>query len=166
MKYFRFAVISAVLLISLHQQTVNGDTAPPADLDNYIARAMKVFDVPGLSIAIVKDGKVVLTKGYGVRKMGEAMLVDENTLFGIGSNTKAFTSAALAILVDEGKISWDDRVFERLPTFRMYDPYVSNEMTIRDMLTIGVVWVWAREICLFGRTLPIPAMKLFFDCAL
>src|ERR1700731_652865 len=135
MKHFWFAVISAILLILLHQQTANGDTAPPPDLDNYIARAMKVFDVPGLSIAIVKDGKVVLTKGYGVRKMGEATLVDENTLFGIGSNTKAFTSAALAILVDAGKISWDDKVYERLKGFQMYDPYVSHEMTIRDLLT-------------------------------
>ncbi|MEO8726912.1 MAG: serine hydrolase domain-containing protein [Acidobacteriaceae bacterium] len=91
--------------------------------------------MPGLSIAIVKDGKVVLAKGYGLRKMGEPLAVDEHTLFGIGSNTKAFTSALLATLVDEGKISWDDKVYERLPGFEMYDPYVSHEMTIRDLLT-------------------------------
>ena len=96
---------------------------------------MKTFDVPGMAIAIVKDGKVVMAKGYGVRKMGETAPVDENTLFGIGSNTKAFTTAALATLVDEGKISWDDKVYERLPGFEMYDPYVSHEMTIRDLLT-------------------------------
>jgi CubicO group peptidase (beta-lactamase class C family) len=76
-----------------------------------------------------------MAKGYGQRKMGESAPVDENTLFGIGSNTKAFTTAALASLVDEGKISWDDRVYERLPGFAMYDPYVSHEMTIRDLLT-------------------------------
>ena len=93
---------------------------------------MKTFDVPGLSVAIVKDGKVVLTKGYGVRKLGEPSSVDERTMFGIGSNTKAFTTAALAMLVDEGKISWDDPVYQRLPDFQMYDPYVSHEMTIRD----------------------------------
>src|SRR5580700_1926286 len=108
---------------------------PPVDLDAYVARDMKTFDVPGIAIAIVKDGKVVLAKGYGVRKMGEATPVDENTLFGIGSNTKAFTSAALASLVDAGKISWDDKVYERLKGFEMYDPYVSHEMTIRDLLT-------------------------------
>src|SRR5277367_4215304 len=110
-------------------------SGPPADLDAYVARDMKTFDVPGIAIAIVKDGKVVLAKGYGVRKLGEATPVDENTLFGIGSNTKAFTSAALASLVDAGKISWDDKVYERLKGFQMYDPYVSHEMTIRDVLT-------------------------------
>jgi len=109
--------------------------APPSDLDSYVARVLKTFDVPGLSVAIVKDGKVVLAKGYGVRKFGDPTPVDENTLFGIGSNTKAFTTAALATLVDEGKISWDDRVYQRLPGFQMYDPYVSHEMTIRDLLT-------------------------------
>lgn len=110
-------------------------SAPPADLDGYVAQVMKTFEVPGLSVAIVKDGKVVLAKGYGVRKLGEPTPVDEHTLFGIGSNTKAFTSAALATLVDEGKIAWDDRVYQRLPGFQMYDPYVAHEMTIRDLLT-------------------------------
>ncbi len=107
---------------------------PPADLDQYVARSMKKFEVPGMAVAIVKDGKVVLLKGYGVRKLGEAAPVDEDTLFGIGSNTKAFTAAALATLVDEGKISWDDPVYERLKGFEMYDPYVSKEMRIRDLL--------------------------------
>lgn len=110
-------------------------SAPPPDLDSYVERTMKTFGVPGISVAIVKDGKVVMARGYGVRKMGETAKVDENTLFGIGSNTKAFTSAALATLVDEGKIAWDDPVYERLPGFQMYDPYVSHEMTIRDLLT-------------------------------
>ncbi len=106
----------------------------PSDLDAYVARAMKTFDVPGLSIAVVKDGKVVLLKGYGIRKLGEPMRVDENTLFGIGSNTKAFTAAAIATLVDAGKLDWDDPVYERLKGFEMYDPYVSKEMRIRDLL--------------------------------
>jgi CubicO group peptidase (beta-lactamase class C family) len=114
---------------------LQAQNAPLADLDGYVARVLKAFDVPGLSVAIVKDGKVVLAKGYGIRKLGEPAAVDENTLFGIGSNTKAFTSAALATLVDAGKISWDDPVCERLPGFQMYDPYVSHEMTIRDLLT-------------------------------
>ncbi len=127
----RFALVLSLLLMALPllaQQT------PPVDLDEYVARSMKTFGVPGMAVAIVKDGKVVLSKGYGVRKLGEAAAVDENTLFGIGSNTKAFTAAALATLVDEGKISWDDRVYERLKGFEMYDPYVSKEMRIRDLL--------------------------------
>jgi CubicO group peptidase (beta-lactamase class C family) len=96
--------------------------APPADLDAWVARSMQSFEVPGLSLAIVKDGKVVVAKGYGVRKLGDATPVDENTLFGIGSNTKAFTVACLAMLVDEGKIAWDDPVYQRLPAFQMFDP--------------------------------------------
>jgi CubicO group peptidase (beta-lactamase class C family) len=96
---------------------------------------MKTFDVPGMAVAIVKDGKILVAKGYGVRKLGDPTTVDEFTTFGIGSNTKAFTTAALATLVDQGKLSWDDPVYQRLPGFVMYDPYVSHEMTIRDLLT-------------------------------
>jgi CubicO group peptidase (beta-lactamase class C family) len=123
---------AAVLLFSA---SLLAQEAPPPDLDEYVARALKEFEVPGLSLAIVKDGKVTLAKGYGVRKLGDPVTVDENTLFGIGSNTKAFTTAALATLVDEGKLSWDDPVYQRLAGFQMYDPYVSHEMTIRDLLT-------------------------------
>jgi CubicO group peptidase (beta-lactamase class C family) len=108
---------------------------PPADLDAYVSSSMKTFEVPGMAVAIVKDGKILLTKGYGIRKLGESTPVDEFTMFAIGSNTKAFTTAALATLVDEGRISWDDPVYQRLPGFVMYDPYVSHEMTIRDLLT-------------------------------
>ncbi|HEX2715287.1 MAG TPA: serine hydrolase [Candidatus Acidoferrales bacterium] len=122
-----------VWLICVHP--LLAQNAPPADLDNYVTTVLKAFEVPGLSVAIVKDGRVVLAKGYGVRKLGSPTPVDENTLFGIGSNTKAFTAAALATLVDAGKLSWDDPVYERLPGFQMYDPYVSHEMTIRDLLT-------------------------------
>src|ERR1700716_2574024 len=87
-------------------------TNPPADIDAYIARSMKAFEVPGIAVAIVKNGKAVLARGYGLRKLGESTPVDEYTMFGIGSNTKAFTTAALATLVDEGKLSWDDRVYQ------------------------------------------------------
>src|SRR5580692_1095457 len=110
-------------------------SAPPPDLDTYVANSMKTFDVPGMSVAIVKDGKVLVAKGYGVKKLGDPAPVDENTMFAIGSNTKAFTTAALATLVDEGKLAWDDPVYQRMPGFVMYDPYVSHEMTIRDLLT-------------------------------
>ena len=125
----------AALFLLIFSASARAQTAPPADLDSYVARVLKTFEVPGLSVAIVKDGKTVLAKGYGVRKLGDSTRVDENTLFGIGSNTKAFTTAALATLVDAHKISWDDPVCQRLPGFQMYDPYVSHEMTIRDLLT-------------------------------
>ncbi len=121
-------LLAAVLVGEVHAQQ------PPADLDAYVARVRKTFEVPGISVAIVKDGKIVLDKGYGVRKLGESTPVDENTLFGIGSNTKAFTAAAIATLIDEGKLNWDDPVYERLKGFEMYDPYVSKEMRIRDLL--------------------------------
>ncbi len=126
----KLAWFLGLLLLAL---PVRAQQAPP-DLDDYVARAMKTFDVPGMAVAIVKDEKVVVSKGYGVRRLGEAARVDEDTLFGIGSNTKAFTSAALATLVDEGKISWDDPVYERLKGFQMFDPYVTKEMRIRDLL--------------------------------
>lgn len=128
------AAVFVVLLfaLSLCAQTTGG---VPPDLDSYVASSMKTFEVPGMAVSIVKDGKILLAKGYGVRKLGDPTLVDEFSMFAIGSNTKAFTTAALATLVDEGKISWDDPVYQRLPGFVMYDPYVSHEMTIRDLLT-------------------------------
>ena len=131
----RFAIVVPTLavLISVSAQALQATL--PADLDVYVASSMKTFDVPGMAVAVVKDGKVLVAKGYGVRKLGDPTPVDEFTMFGIGSNTKAFTTAALATLVDEGKLSWDDPVYQRLPGFVMYDPYVSHEMTIRDLLT-------------------------------
>jgi CubicO group peptidase (beta-lactamase class C family) len=131
----RFVRCTTLTFTLLWTTALFAQSGPPSDLDAYVTRAMKTFDVPGIAVAIVKDGKVVFAKGYGVRKLGDATPVDENTLFGIGSNTKAFTAAALATLVDEGKISWDDPVYQRLTGFQMYDPYVSHEMTIRDLLT-------------------------------
>ncbi|MBM4167834.1 MAG: serine hydrolase [Ignavibacteria bacterium] len=105
-----------------------------ASFDVYVQSVMKAFDVPGVSIAIVKDGKTLLAKGYGIRKLGESSPVDSRTLFGIASNTKAVTATALALLVEEGKIKWDDPVINHLPWFRMSDPYVTRELTIRDLM--------------------------------
>ena len=112
----------------------NRKSGDAAEFDAYVARALKEFDVPGVAVAVVKDGKVVFAKGYGVRKLGDPMPVDDKTLFGIASNSKAFTAACLAILVDEGKMKWDDPVIKYLPDFQMYDPYVTREMTVRDLL--------------------------------
>jgi CubicO group peptidase (beta-lactamase class C family) len=108
---------------------------PSADFDAYVATALKTFDAPGAAIAIVKDGKVVFAKGYGVKKVGSPAPIDTHTLFQIASNTKAFTTASLAMLVDEGKLKWDDPVTKYLPWFQLSDPYVTRELTVRDLIT-------------------------------
>jgi CubicO group peptidase (beta-lactamase class C family) len=107
--------------------------APP-NFDGYVTRVMQTFSVPGLSVAIVKDGRVVLAKGYGIRRMGDPAPVDERTRFGIASNTKLFTATALALLVEDGKVEWDAPVIRYLPWFAMYDPYVTRELSVRDLL--------------------------------
>jgi CubicO group peptidase (beta-lactamase class C family) len=104
------------------------------ELDAYVQSVQKEFEVPGLALAIVKDGKVIVARGYGVRKMGDAAKVDDQTLFGIASNTKAFTATALGLLVEEGKLEWDAPVVKYLPWFQLSDPYVTREITIRDLL--------------------------------
>lgn len=104
------------------------------DFDDYVARVQREFNVPGIAVAVVKDGEVVFEKGYGVRELGKPEPVDAHTLFAIASNTKAFTAAALAILMDEGKLRWSDRVVDHLPWFQMSDPYVTREMTVQDLL--------------------------------
>ena len=95
---------------------------------------MKTFDVPGIGLSIVKDDAVVIAKGYGVRKLGESAPVDARTLFGIASNTKVFTATALGLLVEEHKIDWDAPVVRYLPAFAMWEPFVTHELTVRDLL--------------------------------
>lgn len=110
------------------------DAARLAQFDAFVADVQKQFDVPGVAVAIVKDGQVVMARGYGVREMGKPAKVDEHTMFAIASNTKAFTAAALNMLQDEGKLKTTDRVIDHLPWFRMSDAYVTREMRIRDLL--------------------------------
>jgi CubicO group peptidase (beta-lactamase class C family) len=104
------------------------------DFDAYVESARKAFDVPGIAVAIVKDGNVVLARGFGQRELGKPDAVDAHTLFAIASNTKAFTAASLQQLAEAGKLDMDDRVIDHLPWFRMSDPYVTHEMRIRDLL--------------------------------
>lgn len=98
-------------------------------------RAMSEFGVPGMAIGIVKDDQVLLAKGYGVREIGKPEPVDTATLFKIASNSKAFTTAALAVLVDDGLVSWDGLVIDYIPEFRMKDPWVTAGFTVKDLLT-------------------------------
>src|SRR5688572_3282511 len=104
-------------------------------IDQLVENTMKTFDVPGIAVSVVKDGKVVYSKGHGVRSLNTKQPVNENTLFGIASNSKAFATASLAMLVDEKKLKWDDKVTDYIPGFRMYDPYVTEAFTIRDLVT-------------------------------
>ncbi len=103
-------------------------------LDQYCTQAQKDWAVPGMSVGIIKDGQVVLAKGYGVAEAGKSAKADENTLFAIASNTKAFVATSLAMLVEEGKLRWDDPVQKHLPWFKLYDPYVTAHTTVRDLL--------------------------------
>ena len=135
---FRFRRMLLVgLLLAIAAGALSARQAPPAappDLDAYVARTMKTFEVPGVGLAIVKDNGVVVAKGYGVRTLGDPAPVDGRTLFGIASNTKAFTATALGLLVEEGKIQWDAPVVQYLPSFQLRDPYVTREITVRDLL--------------------------------
>ena len=107
---------------------------PPAGFADRVEALRKEVGVPGMAVAIVENDKVTFAEGFGVRKLGASERVDADTIFPNGSTGKAFTVADLAILVDQGKIGWDDKVIDRLPGFQMYDPWVTREMTIRDLL--------------------------------
>ncbi|MFC2101197.1 serine hydrolase [Bacteroidota bacterium] len=131
-----FTLLLAVgLLLPIYAFTQENEiTIDYKNLSNYFEKARQDWNVPGMAVAIVKDDKIVFSKGFGVRDINEKDKVDEHTIFAIASNTKSFTSAALAMLVDEGKINWDDPVIKHLPYFQLYDPYVTNAMKIRDLL--------------------------------
>jgi len=119
------------------QPLVRVQTATPLtalEIKRTVERALDNFMTPGMSVGIVQGGKAVFENGFGIRDMDNQAHVDAMTLFRIASTSKAFTSAALAILVDEGKLNWDDKVIDTLPDFRLMDPWVTREFTIRDLL--------------------------------
>jgi len=128
-------VLMTIFVAIVYLKPASGQVITSAQIDELVSRTLSSFDVPGIAVAVVKDGKVIHSKGYGVRSMRTGEKVDENTLFGIASNTKAFTAAALGMLMDEGKLTWDDKVIDHIPEFRMYNAYVTEEFTIRDLLT-------------------------------
>ncbi|QQS42220.1 MAG: serine hydrolase [Acidobacteriota bacterium] len=135
MKNFKTKLITLLITLLVAAQFVAAQADPLAGFDEYVRKAIADWEVPGVAIAIVKDDKVVFAKGFGVRKLGDPTPVDEKTLFAIGSSSKAFTAATVAILVDEGKLKWDDKASEHLPGFELFDPYASQQLTIRDTLS-------------------------------
>ncbi|MCY3547097.1 MAG: serine hydrolase [Gemmatimonadetes bacterium] len=127
------ALLAALALLA--PRPAAAQPAPLQGLDDYVTTAMEAWNVPGLALAVIADGEVVHARGYGVRDVRTGAPVDEHTLFAVGSTSKAFTSAALGLLVDEGRVSWDDRVIDHIPWFAMYDAYATRELTVRDLLT-------------------------------
>jgi CubicO group peptidase (beta-lactamase class C family) len=118
-RHFRLIILLLFVLVAL--LPAYAQEAPLNGFDDYVNKALREWEVPGLAIAIIKDDRIVLAKGYGVRKLGDPVPVNERTLFAIGSSSKAFTAAAIAMLVDEGKLKWDDPVTKYLPGFELYD---------------------------------------------
>ena len=112
-----------------------------SQLEETISKALSLWNVPGAAVGLIKDGELISSRGYGVREAGKDLPVNAETNFAIGSNTKAFTAAGLGLLVEEGKLDWEDKVVKYLPDFAVYDPNVTAEVTIRDILShrIGVV---------------------------
>ena len=129
-KHFVFVFLFSAAFLNAKAQGLSS-----LQIDTIVERTLKAFQVPGIAVGVIKDGKLIHAKGYGVRSLNNPQPVDENTLFGIASNSKAFTSAAIGILVDEGKIKCDDKVRDYIPEFKLYDPYVTEDFRIRDLLT-------------------------------
>jgi CubicO group peptidase (beta-lactamase class C family) len=137
-KRFRAIALAVALVVVITASPAQSRSKAPAglppSLDAAVAKVMKAFEVPGVGLAVVKDGKVLLAKGYGVRRMGDSTPVDAQTLFPIASNTKVFTAAALGLLVEDGKLEWDGPVVRWMPWFQLADPFVTRELTVRDLL--------------------------------
>jgi CubicO group peptidase (beta-lactamase class C family) len=128
-------VILVLVVLLGRQEAATGQAGPLRGFDDYVARSMAAWRVPGVAVAVVRNDSVVLLRGYGVRTLGRTEPVDARTLFAIGSASKAFTATAMAMLVDEGRVKWEDRATQYLPGFQLYDPYATRELTVRDLLT-------------------------------
>ena len=133
----RFLLSAASIIFTCTVAAAQSDSIPSFvkdSLDTYVTRAMTDWEIPGLSLAIIKNGKVVLMKGYGVKEQGSIDQVDENTLFMIGSNTKAFTATAIATLDAENKLSLDDKVTKWIPQFKLENKAAGEQAIVRDLL--------------------------------
>lgn len=127
--------IAFIALLFFSGSTLSAQQIEESTVDSLVQQTLSTFNVPGIAVGIVKDNQVILAKGYGVADLNRKNKVYASTNFGIASNSKAFTTSALAMLVDEGKINWDDRVQKYIPEFKLYNDYVSQNFTIRDLLT-------------------------------
>lgn len=128
------SLIVSALFLGFASSALSSDLSE-IRLDEFVKNAMETFQIPGIAVGIIKGGEIQHLKGYGVREVGKDATIDGDTMYAIASNSKAFTAAALAILVDDGVLHWDDKVVDFLPNFRMMDPWITAEFTIRDLLT-------------------------------
>jgi CubicO group peptidase (beta-lactamase class C family) len=131
----RFVSVALIILLCLPVRYLQAQGLTSKQIDSLVARTMERMPMAGIAVAVVKDGKVIHNKGYGVTSLKSGEKTNENTLFAIASNSKAFTTAALGILVDEGKLNWHDKVVDHIPEFKMYNPYVTANFNIVDLLT-------------------------------
>ena len=127
------ALVSFILPVGAQSRA-----AQVRELDAYIAKGLRDWEIPGLTVTVVRNDSVLFAKGYGIRRLGAAGAVDEQTQFGIMSTTKAFTALAMAMLVDEGKVAWSDPITKHLPEFQFRDPFLTREATVRDLLTHNI----------------------------
>ncbi|PVW16236.1 serine hydrolase [Marixanthomonas spongiae] len=130
-----FKALAASLFFFLITLTGFSQALTPKQIDSLVLKTMETFNVPGMAVAVLKDGKVVSKKGYGLQSLKTKKPVNTVTMFGVASNTKAFTTAALAQLIDAGSLEWDTKVTDIIPEFKLYDPYVTSEFTVRDLVT-------------------------------
>lgn len=124
----------AVFIFPVQAVQAEEETNPLAGLDGYIEKGMADWELPGMALAVVKGDEILLMKGYGTRETGKDLPVDAHTIFAIGSTSKAFTAFTLGLLVHDGRISWDDPVIKHMPDFQLYDPWVTREIRVRDLL--------------------------------
>lgn len=134
-KLICITLVLSVILILPQAGFCRGEPKELTGLKEFMERGMADWGIPGMAVAVVKDGEIIYAGGFGLRKLGSDERVDQHTVFGVASLTKAMTSAAIGILVDEGKLDWDDRVRDHLPWFELSDPWVSENVTIRDLLS-------------------------------
>ena len=135
MQTLSLKILSFSFLFLFFNSALKAQALSGSQIDSIVQKTMKTFDVPGMAVAVLKDGKVYHKNTYGVRSIKTNVPVNENTLFGVASNTKAFTTAALGQLIDKGKLTWDTKVTDIIPEFKLNDSYVTNEFTVRDLVT-------------------------------
>ena len=130
MKPFKypFLLTSICLLLVNHAQLIGQSP------ERYLTASFKKWNIPGMAVGIVQDDEIILAKGFGTTNLDDPKPVDENTIFAIASNTKAFIATAIGMLVEEGQLQWDDPVIKYLPYFKLYDDYVTQHTTVRDLL--------------------------------